>query len=935
MADRELPPLPPDNDGPAPSSDNSFGAAGEEHVAQKIIIENRVTPDWLSALEKRCVGDQNVVVNVKNPFVPSWSLVFELEPDGSVTDECRVILERIVDAGLQISHFFSRDQDEMFVVMGATEAVLMDEASHHLHIPMKLKLIKRSEVPGEPDQMLEDGTIMKGTYHFHEQHRKNFQGSSKVTADGQGTGEYVFFNSGIQQRLVMHRIRRLAKLDLAKRLQQPPRKTLLKEARACGKPGNKPGSKHSHLQVFRLMQLAESFGCTIGESEAANRTREKMPVSVQLYELWANMSPSRKIHWDNFKAMVAELTELAPSGENPFGLMTVANESMVAVENLKKVTRHAKGMSSMVDFFPLHNRQEVDPLRFEWGSYSAICRRLIVTDKDGRKWLGAEYQPIDDIQEYFGEHVALYFAWIGLYTQKLKVPAVLGLMTMAGYSVYGTDKNPFALVYSVYLSLWSTLFLAQWQRYENDLKFRWGSEGFEQNEEPRSEFRGRFVRSDESGIERLVHKDGKSRVKRITKMVLSWASIFAMIFGVCCAAMIAYLIRELRNEVPDMYLTGNGTLSVVYSILTINGTEYANITDVNGTLLYYGDAELAPIDDPAPDKKFKYLSSVSSLIFIQIASRIYKRLSVRLTSTENHRTQTEYDDALIVKNLMFEFINNYFTLFFIAFLINMDIPFQGMWNAIASSMNKDFPQKDMTPCPGSSCMSVLQQQLFVVFTGKQVASQMKQGLKPYFAKKAKLKSENKAVAKINKTRSAENQISLEFEHPEEEERMRPKYDSNFEDFKEMSIQFGYVTLFAVSYPLAALLAWLNNISEIRLDAYQLCNMHRRADWRQQEDIGSWSTVFQAMSVANVLTNACLIGFVGSQLANALADEGQETSAFVERIQMWKMWAVVVGVEHAIFLVKFGVTQLTPSVPDYIGEARDGTAALFTQCIRSK
>jgi hypothetical protein len=54
------------------------------------------------------------------------------------------------------------------------------------------------------------------------------------------------------------------------------------------------------------------------------------------------------------------------------------------------------------------------------------------------------------------------------------------------------------------------------------------------------------------------------------------------------------------------------------------------------------------------------------------------------------------------------------------------------------------------------------------------------------------------------------------------------------DFKEMAIQFGYVTLFAVSFPLAALFAYLNNVTELRLDSYQVCNMHRRAEWRVQE-----------------------------------------------------------------------------------------------------
>jgi|EP01047_Picozoa_sp_COSAG01_P079913 hypothetical protein len=151
---------------------------------------------------------------------------------------------------------------------------------------------------------------------------------------------------------------------------------------------------------------------------------------------------------------------------------------------------------------------------------------------------------------------------------------------------------------------------------------------------------------------------------------------------------------------------------------------------------------------------------------------------------------------------------------------------------------------------------------------------------------------------------------------------RSRYESNFEDFKEMSVQFGYVTLFAVSFPLAALFAWLNNVSEMRLDAYQVCRMHRRAEWRNQEDIGSWAKVFTALSVVNVLTNACLIAFVGSQLADAIAEDGVPKETFSDRLKMWKMWAVLVIIEHGIFVVKFALVFVQPSEPEWLGDARE-------------
>ena len=48
----------------------------------------------------------------------------------------------------------------------------------------------------------------------------------------------------------------------------------------------------------------------------------------------------------------------------------------------------------------------------------------------------------------------------------------------------------------------------------------------------------------------------------------------------------------------------------------------------------------------------------------------------------------------------------------------------------------------------------------------------------------------------------------------------------------MSIQFGYVTLFVASFPLAPLFAFANNLIEIRVDAYKLCV--RRYDPRRRQ-----------------------------------------------------------------------------------------------------
>ena len=50
------------------------------------------------------------------------------------------------------------------------------------------------------------------------------------------------------------------------------------------------------------------------------------------------------------------------------------------------------------------------------------------------------------------------------------------------------------------------------------------------------------------------------------------------------------------------------------------------------------------------------------------AQFIYSKIAHALNDAENHRTPTEYNDALILKTFLFESLNNYLVLFYIAYL---------------------------------------------------------------------------------------------------------------------------------------------------------------------------------------------------------------------------------------------------------------------------
>ena len=66
-----------------------------------------------------------------------------------------------------------------------------------------------------------------------------------------------------------------------------------------------------------------------------------------------------------------------------------------------------------------------------------------------------------------------------------------------------------------------------------------------------------------------------------------------------------------------------------------------------------------------------------------------------------------------------------------------------------------------------------------------------------------------------------------------------QYEGTFDDYLEMFIQFGYVILFSSAYPLAGLCALVNNLIEIRGDAFKLCLVHRRPFGQRVNSIGTW------------------------------------------------------------------------------------------------
>jgi len=260
------------------------------------------------------------------------------------------------------------------------------------------------------------------------------------------------------------------------------------------------------------------------------------------------------------------------------------------------------------------------------------------------------------------------------------------------------------------------------------------------------------------------------------------------------------------------------------------------------------------------------LSSALNAVEIQIFNVFYGWCAVKLNDFENHRTQSEYENALIGKSFIFKFVNSYNSLFYIAFFKQYD-----------ETVNYCAPRGDRD----HDCLSELQIQLGVMFGLMIFVNNIIEILAPIYHQYASAK-ENRAVDAQGK--------EITKSHPENEYELAP-YESTFDDFDEMAIQYGYVCLFVVAFPLAPFLALLNNFIEIRLDAYKISKYCRRPMPHGTMNIGTWYDILQIISFISVITNSLICVF-----STTVVDDATEGSLYS------KVWAFLIA-EHIIIGLK--------------------------------
>ncbi|XP_060047427.1 anoctamin-6 isoform X2 [Erinaceus europaeus] len=469
-------------------------------------------------------------------------------------------------------------------------------------------------------------------------------------------------------------------------------------------------------------------------------------------------------------------------------------------------------------------------------------------------------QPLDLIRKYYGEKIGIYFAWLGYYTKMLLLAAVVGVACfLYGYlnqnnctwskEVCNPDIGgkiimcpqcdrlcPFwqlnitcesskklcifdsfgTLVFAVFMGIWVTLFLEFWKRRQAELEYEWDTVELQQEEQPRPEYEARCTHVVINEITQEEERVPFTTWGKCIRITLCASAVFFWILLII-ASVIGIIVYRLS----------------VFIVFSANLPKTFNATDPIQKYL-------------TPQTATSITASIISFIIIMILSTIYEKVAVMITNFELPRTQTDYENSLTMKMFLFQFVNYYSSCFYIAFFKGKFVGYPGdpvYW--LGKYRNEE--------CDPGGCLLELTTQLIIIMGGKAIWNNIQEVLLPWVMN---LIGRCRTVSGTEKTTP----------RWEQDYHLQPMGRLGlFYEYLEMIIQFGFVTLFVASFPLAPLLALVNNILEIRVDAWKMTTQYRRMVPEKAQDIGAWQPIMQGIAILAVVTNAMIIAFTSDMI----------------------------------------------------------------------
>ncbi|XP_030556231.1 anoctamin-1 isoform X2 [Drosophila novamexicana] len=488
-------------------------------------------------------------------------------------------------------------------------------------------------------------------------------------------------------------------------------------------------------------------------------------------------------------------------------------------------------------------------------------RELLYTNwASVKKWY--RYQPLDDIKEYFGVKIGLYFAWLGYYTYMLLLASIVGVacflyswISLKNYvpvkdiclrsnsnitmcplcdwcefwnlketcnyaKITYLIDNPSTVFFAVFMSFWATLFLELWKRYSAEITHRWDLTGFDVHEEhPRPQYLARLEHIEPTRTDYVTNMKEPTvpfwRMK-LPATVFSF-SVVVLLIALAFVALVAVVVHRM-SMLAALKVDGSGMTTSKAIVLAAASAAFVNLC-----LLY-------------------------------VLNYLYNHLAEYLTELEMWRTQTQFDDSLTLKIYLLQFVNYYASIFYIAFFKGKFVGHPGEYITVFKYRQEE--------CSSGGCLTELCIQLAIIMIGKQAFNTILEVYLPMFWRKV-------LAIQVGLSRLFRNAVKPDKTKDERWMRDFKLLDwgarSLFPEYLEMVLQYGFVTIFVAAFPLAPFFALLNNILEMRLDAKKLLTHHKRPVSQRVRDIGVWYRILDCIGKLSVITNGFIIAFTSDMI----------------------------------------------------------------------
>uniref|UniRef100_A0A7M4ELZ6 Anoctamin n=1 Tax=Crocodylus porosus TaxID=8502 RepID=A0A7M4ELZ6_CROPO len=547
-------------------------------------------------------------------------------------------------------------------------------------------------------------------------------------------------------------------------------------------------------------------------------------------------------------------------------------------------------------------------------------------------------QPLDLIRKYYGEKIGIYFAWLGFYTEMLFLAAVVGLFCFL-YGWFTMDANmsskeicdpaiggeiimcPLCDMdcnywklnttcrpseYSHLFDNVATLFFAIFMGIWVTLFLE-----FWKRRQARLKYEWDLVDFEEEQQQLQLRPEYEAKCTQKKKNPVTQISLII-------ASMIAVILYRLS----------------VYAAFASIMKNTQTLQPISGLL--------------TPQLATSVTASCLNFVIIMILNFLYERIAIWITDMEIPRTHLEYENRLTMKMFLFQFVNYYSSCFYVAFFKGKFVGYPGKYTYMFNHWRNE-------ECDPAGCLIELTTQLTIVMAGKQIWGNIQEAIVPWIwnwwgRQRARCNPEN---------------LYSRWEQDHDLQHFGPL--GLFYEYLEMVIQFGFITLFVASFPLAPLLALMNNILEIRVDSWKLTTQFRRPVASKAHSIGVWQEILNGMAVLSVVTNAFIVAFTSDMIPrlvyyyayspnadspmsgyinNSLSvfrvenfsvearpkDQGDivfcryrdyryppdHELKYSHTMQFWHILAAkmafIIIMEHVVFIVKFFVAWMIPDVP---------------------